>query len=162
MRKKIIKNHKVDAYSRHQQLFLRFVFAVLVDITVLNLFNEFWDLVHIEVFSISLLAAVLLQSLLQVTLKIEHKVAGYFKTMSGVKAKVLRGVSAWAILFVSKLVILKALTLAFGDKLHFSGPIHGVVSFIVVVIAIIVAEQMFTKIYRYLGHPDRVDTDEEF
>ena len=158
-RKKLINNHHVGHQSRHQQLFLRFVFAVLVDLSVLNLFNEYWDLVYIELFSISLLAAVLLQSLLQVTLKIEHKVAHYFKQMQGLKAKVLRIFSAWAILFISKLVILKALTIAFGEKMHFGGPVHGVISFIVVVIAIIVAEQVFTRIYKYLGHPDRIDEE---
>ncbi len=161
MKKRLIKNHHVATHSRHQQLFLRFTFAVLVDLTVLNLFNEFWDLVHIELFSISLLAAILLQVLLQVTLKIEHYVGEYFKKFSSLKAKILRGLSTWAILFVSKLIILKALSLAFGEALHFSGPIHGVLSFIVVVIAIIIAEQFFTQIYKYLGHPDRIDYESE-
>jgi uncharacterized membrane protein YdjX (TVP38/TMEM64 family) len=66
----------------------------------------------------------------------------------------MRGVSAWAIIFVSKLVILKALSLSFGDSVVFSGPVHGVVSFIVVVMAIIIAEQVVMWIYRSLGDTD--------
>ncbi len=47
---------------------------LLVDLTVLNLFNEYWDFVYFEYFTISLLTAVLLQFLLQVTIAIEHRV----------------------------------------------------------------------------------------
>lgn len=79
------------SYSRRQQIFLSFTFAVLVDLAVLNLFDEFWDYVYIEYFSISLLAALLLQSLLRVTISIEHRVASYFKKQSGLRPKILRG-----------------------------------------------------------------------
>ena len=113
------------SYSRRQRIFLSFTFAVLVDLAVLNLFDEFWDYVYIEYFSISLLAALLLQSLLRVTISIEHRVDNYFKKQSGLKAKILRGLSTWGILFGSKLVILEAINIAFGDEVLFSGPIHG-------------------------------------
>ncbi len=139
------------SYSRRQRIFLSFTFAVLVDLAVLNLFDEFWDYVYIEYFSISLLAALLLQSLLRVTISIEHRVANYFKKQSGLKAKILRGLSTWGILFGSKLVILEAINISFGSSVLFSGPIHGLVAFIVVVIAVIVAEQTFKWAYRYLA-----------
>ncbi len=139
------------SYSRRQRIFLSFTFAVLVDLTVLNLFDQFWDYVYIEYFSISLLAALLLQSLLRVTISIEHRVASYFKKQSGLKSKILRGLSTWGILFGSKFVILEAINIAFGDEVLFSGPIHGLVAFIVVIIAIIIAEQTFSWIYRSLA-----------
>ncbi len=50
--------------SSNQQLFLRYFTAILVDLTVLNLFEEYWAPVVIESFTISLLAALLLQALL--------------------------------------------------------------------------------------------------
>ena len=146
-----IEDEFAGAFSRRQQLFLRYTFAVLVDLTVLNLFNEYWDYVFIEFFSISLLAAVLLQFLLQVTIAIEHRVAGYFKKKSGLRARVLRGLSTWAILFGSKIVILEAINFSFGDSVLFSGPIHGLVAFIIVVIAIIIAEQTILWVYRSLA-----------
>jgi hypothetical protein len=139
------------SYSRRQRIFLSFTFAVLVDLAVLNLFDEFWDYVYIEYFSISLLAALLLQSLLRVTISIEHRVASYFKKHSGLKAKILRGLSTWGILFGSKFVILEAINIAFGDDVLFTGPIHGLLAFIVVVIAVIVAEQIFSRVYRSLA-----------
>ena len=63
-----VKNERTGSYSRRQHLFFKYTFYVLIDLTVLNLFNEFWDYVSIEFFSISLLTALLLQVLLQVEL----------------------------------------------------------------------------------------------
>ena len=53
-----------EEISGGQRLFVRYLVAVLIDLTVLNLFDEFWDLVTIGPFSVSVLAAVLLQVLL--------------------------------------------------------------------------------------------------
>jgi hypothetical protein len=89
--------------------------------------------------------------LLQITIAIEHRVANFFKEKSGIKAKILRGLSTWAIIFGSKLVILEAINISFGSSVLFSGPIHGLVAFILVVIVIIVTEQIFLWIYRSLA-----------
>ena len=157
MRKERLKNEHAGSFSRHQQLFFRYTFAVLVDLTVLNLFNEYWGYVYIEFFSVSLLAAILLQLLLKVTLAIEHRVAGYFKGKPGLRPRIMRGLSAWAILFGSKLIILEAINLSFGDSVVFGGPIHGLVAFIIVVIAIIAAEQGFLWVYRTLAPAESSD-----
>ena len=151
---KIIKNEHAGIISRRQQLFFKYTYFVLIDLTVLNLFNEFSENVFIEYFSVSLLAALLLQVLLQITIAIEHRVANFFKEKDTTKAKILRALSTWAILFGSKLLILAAINTSFGDSVLFNGPIHGLVSFIIVVIAIIIAEQLFLWIYRKLAHDD--------
>lgn len=147
----IIKNEQAGLFSRRQQLFVRYTFFVLIDLVVLNLFNEYWDNVSIELFSISLLTALLLQTLLQLTIVIEHRVANRFKDNSGLKAKISRVLSTWAILFVSKLVILEAINFAFGDSVLFTGLFDGLAAFIVVVVAIVIAEQVFLRIYRSLA-----------
>ncbi len=144
-------NEQAGSFSSRQYFFIRYIFFVLIDLTVLNLFSEFWAYVAIEYFSISLLAALLLQILLQLTMAIEHRVAMYFNQKTGLKAKVLLFLSRWGILFISKLIILKAINYAFGSSLLFSGPIHGLIAFIIVVIAIIIAEQIFLRIYRSLA-----------
>jgi hypothetical protein len=147
----IIENEQCGEFSRRQQLFVKYILFVLIDLTVLNLFNEYWGNVSIESFSISLLAASLLQILLQLTIAIEHRVANIFKNYPSFKAKIFRALSTWAILFISKLAILEAINLAFGDSVLFSGPIHGLVAFIVVVITIIISEQIFFRIYKALA-----------
>jgi len=145
------KDSVVGTYNIRQQLFVRYFTAILIDLTVLNLFDEYWDLVLIESFSISLLAAILLQVLLKITLKIEHHIGDYFKAKPGKSAKVMRLVSAWAVLFGSKFIILEAINIAFGDRVLFSGPLHGIVAFIVVVVVMLIAEMAIAKLNNSLG-----------
>ena len=137
--------------NNSQRLFVRYLVAVLIDLTVLNLFDEFWELVTVEPFSVSVLAAILLQVLLKATLVLEHRVAGYFNQKSGGFARFMRFFTAWLILFGSKFVMLGAVDFAFGDDVSFGGPLHGVVSFIVVVMAMLAAEEITVRIYRRLG-----------
>jgi hypothetical protein len=147
----IRKNEHAGSFSRRQQLFVRYILFILIDLAVLNLFNEFWAYVSITYFSISLLAVLLLQILLQLTIAIEHRVAKYFIEKQGLKAKVHRALSTWLILFISKLVILQAINYAFGESVLFGGPLNGVIAFIIVVITIVMAEQIFLRLYRSLA-----------
>ena len=50
--------------------------------------------------------------------------------------------------------MLGAIEFAFGDNVLFTGPLHGVVSFIVVVVVMLVAEEFAVRIYRRLGRND--------
>lgn len=140
-----------EAPSNRQRLFIRYFTAILVDLAVLNLFEEYWAYVTIDSFTISLLAAVLLQFLLKLTIAIEHKVAEFFNARSGGLMKFLRFFGAWFVLFASKFVILEALSLAFGEKVSFTGPIHGVVALCVVVITMLVAEELIVRLVRRLS-----------
>ena len=85
------------------------------------------------------------------TFAFEHRVAGYFKAKSHTRAKVLRILSTWAIVFGSKIVILEAINFSFGASVLFSGPVHGLVAFIIVVIAMFIAEQAIIWIYNSLA-----------
>lgn len=58
--------------TNRQRLIVRYLFGILIDLVVLNLFDEFSDSVRFASFSWSLLAAILLQALLKGTLAIEH------------------------------------------------------------------------------------------
>jgi hypothetical protein len=140
-----------EEISSSQRLFLRYFTAILIDLVVLNLFAEYWQHVVVHSFTISLFTAVLLQALLKLTLVIEHRVAGYFNAKEGTTARVMRFVSAWAILFLSKFVILGAVNFAFGDDIIFSGPFHGVIAFIVVVVVMLVAEEVMVRFYSRLA-----------
>ena len=139
-----------------QRLFVRFTLAVLVDLTVLNLFDEHWDLVSIESFTISLATAVLLQVLLKLTIAAEHRIASHFKRKPGTAPKVYRALSTWLILAGSKFVMLEAVDLVFGDRVEFLGPFHGLVAFVCVIIALILAEVLIGKIYRALDDKEDV------
>ncbi len=155
-----MEKQKLTAYNTRQQLFLKYTLIVLIDLVVLGFFNQFWDLVFIETFTVAFLAAMLLQFLMQVAIKIEHMAADrFFGGKTDTRSKVMRGVSAWAIIFVSKLVILEAITLSFGKSFVFSGPMDGLIAFLTVVIVIIIAEQSVLWIYRSLADADPKDLD---
>ena len=138
--------------SLRQRVFMRYLTATLVDLAVLNLFVEYWrEYVAADSFTITLLAAVLLQILLKLTIALEHRLAAFFNARPGGFNKFMRFFSAWLVLFGSKFVILEALALAFGDGLRFGGPFHGIVALIVVVVAMLVVEAALVKFYRRLG-----------
>lgn len=134
-------SHKITSkeFSKRQMIFIRYFTAILVDLTVLNLFDEYWDNVEIPSFTISLLAAIVLQLMLQLTFKIEHGVGSHF-TKKGRKG--MRIFSAWALLFGSKFAILWILEILFGDRILFHGAFHGVVAFIVVILVMVLAEAL--------------------
>ena len=137
--------------SNKQRMFLRYFTAILIDLTVLNLFVEYSKNVVIDSFTISLFAAVLLQVLLKATIALEHVVANYFKKKPGGFAKFLRFFTAWLILFGSKFVILEALVFAFGDDVYFGGRFHGIITLIVVVVVMLIAEEAIVQLYRRLS-----------
>ena len=134
--------------SKRQRVFMRYLTATLVDLVVLGLFAEYWEYVTADSFTIILLAAVLLQVLLKLTIVLEHWVAAFFNARPGGFNKFMRFFGAWVVLFGSKFVILEAVVLAFGDRLRFGGPFHGVVALIVVVVVMLVVEAVLVKFYR--------------
>ena len=140
-----------DLPSNRQRLFVRYLMATLVDLTVLNVFDEYWQFVTVSSFTISILAALMLQVLLKATVALEHQVALLFKSRPGAFAKFMRFFTAWLILFGSKFVMLGVIDFVFGDAVLFAGPLHGVVAFIAVVVAMLVAEEMIVRLYRRLG-----------
>ena len=139
-----------QAPSTRQRLFIRYFTGALIDLAVLGLFAEYWDWVEVDSFTIMLLAAVLLQVLLKLTIIVEHKVALLFKGKSGWLNTVLRFFCAWLVLFGSKFVILEAIVLVFGDRVHFGGPLHGVVALIVVAVAMVIVEELIARFVRWL------------
>jgi hypothetical protein len=136
--------------TSRQRLFVRYLLAVLIDLLVLNLFVEHWQHVVVDSFSVSLLVAILLQILLRLTLAVEGRVATVFAGRSGGAWKAARYFSAWLVLFGSKFLMLGAVDLLFGDAVAFSGPLHGVVAFIAVVVVMLLAEELAVRIYRRL------------
>jgi len=137
--------------STKQLLFLRYFTAILIDLAVLNLFDEYWEHVVVDSFTISLIAALLLQVLLKFTLALEHLAAGFFNARTGSLAKFMRYFSAWVILFGSKFAILEIINRAFGKDVYFGGPMHGVLAFIAVIVVMLVAEEVVVRFYRWLG-----------
>jgi hypothetical protein len=137
--------------SDRQRLFLRYFTGVLIDLAVLGLFADHWSAVHVSSFTIALLAAILLQFLLKLTIWVEHHVALYFNARPGGFMKFMRYFGAWLVLFGSKFVILEALSFAFQGRVSFEGPFHGIIALIVVAITMVVVEELIVRIFRKMG-----------
>lgn len=144
-----------EAPTDRQRLFVRYFTFVLIDLVVLNLFAEYSKKVYVDTFTTSLLAAVVLQILLRATIAVEHKVGAYFKARPGGLMKFLRYFCAWLVLFGSKFVILEALSFAFGANVRFEGRFHGLLTLIVVIVVMLVAEEAIARLYRRLGNSSK-------
>ena len=122
---------------------------ILIAVVVLNLFVEYVHTVVIDSFSISLLTAVLLWLMLRVITRLERRVAAYFRRKEGALSRVLRYLSAWAILFVSKFVILEIVALATAGRATL-GQFFEIVA---IVLALMAADYLLGWVYRRLGGP---------
>jgi hypothetical protein len=137
--------------SDRQRLFTLFFMGTLIDLVVLELFNDHSDKVHVDSFTTALLAAIVLQALLKITIVAEHRVLGLFKGKAGAAWTATKFFVGWLILFGSKFVILEGLSFVFGDRVKFEGVLHGIVWLIIVVVTMVVAEEIVARIYRRLA-----------
>ena len=134
--------------NQRQRLFLMFTLFVLADLAVINLFDEYAsNYFHISSFTASIVMAVILQILLVITIKIEHKIADFFKGKEGVMNLILRILVTWALLFGSKIIMMKIVDLILGNKIEYYGPYHGLGAFVLIIIGMIIAENLLKKVF---------------
>ncbi len=140
--------------NNKQRLFVGYLNAIFLYLTVINFCDEYWAWVNIESFTISVFVSILLLVGLILLVSTEKKAATYFKTKSGVSPKIMRGVTSYILLVGGKFVIMGIIALLFGDRVTFTGPLHGAIAFIGVVTAVLVADGISKKIYyTSLGKP---------
>ncbi|WP_309396535.1 hypothetical protein [Cerasicoccus maritimus] len=154
-----MSHEKVSAdgqyYNPRQAFFVRYFCLVMTDIVVLNLFAEYWHRVHVTSFTDSILAALILQMMVKVTLKFEHMVSDSFKGKSGLGQAILKKFCLWLVLFGSKFAILWALATFVGEEVHFDGKMHGIVPLIVLIVVMIAAEFLVSWLTDILGDEPR-------
>jgi len=139
--------NKIEINQR-QRLFLIFTLFVLADLTVINLFDEYASsYFHISSFTASIVMAVILQILLIITIKIEHKIADFFKSKEGVINLILRILVTWVLLFGSKIIMMKIVDLILGNKIEYYGPYNGLGAFVLIIIGMIIAENLLKKVF---------------
>ena len=135
--------------TRAQYRFASALTEILIYIVVLNLFVQYVHTVVIDSFTVSILTAVLLWLMLRAIVRIERRVARYFRQKKGVFYRVLRYLCVWAILFVSKFVILEVVAVATAGRATL-GQFFEVVAIVLVLMA---ADYLLGWVYRRLGGP---------
>ena len=139
----------LESPTKRQLVFFSWTKDVLIYILVLNLFVEYNPKMVIDSFTISIFTAILLKILLEIILKLEHRVAAFFEGR-----KVLQIFFVWLILFGSKFVILEVVDLVFGEHVE----LGKFLDVILLVIALMVAREIFQRIYQALGEREPVAT----
>jgi len=119
----------------------------LIYTVVLNLFVEYAEAIRIDSFTISILTAILLKTMLVIVGRFEHRVQHYFERKEGTLFKILGYVVIFLILFLSKFLILEVVNLVFGDRVE----LGHFVQLVVLIVTMIVARQIAEWIYRQLG-----------
>jgi len=132
-----------------QERFADWMRDVLVYTVVLNLFVEFSDAVVIDSFMISIFTAVVMKVLLDLLTLAEHHVSHFFSKIH----KVLGFLSMWAVLFLSKFVILEVIDIIFGDRVE----LGKFLDVVVLVLALMISRALVVMAYDALGVPEADD-----
>ena len=122
---------------------------VLVYIVVLNLYVEFVDAIVIDSFWISILTAVLLKALLDVVIRLEHRVGTFFDNLGGTFYKAVGIATKFLILFTSKFIILEVVNIVFGEHVE----LGHFIDVLVLILAMMATKAIMVKIYQRLGEP---------
>ena len=136
--------------TQAQHVFMDWMSAVLVYTVVLNLFVEHSSAFVIDSFTISVLTAVVLKALLVVILRFEHRISGFFKAREGRVFRILGVISMFAVLFLSKFVILEVIDIIFGEHVE----IKGFIPIVALILSLLIAEELLHRAYARLGEVD--------
>ncbi len=90
-------------------------------------------------------------TLVDLTVSLEHRISGYLKSSESLDKKVIHIFSTWFVLFASKFVMLWVLQILFGDAIVFAGAYHGVITFIVLVVTILLVEYLVLRLFEKLA-----------
>lgn len=139
--------------TQQQHRFQSWATDVLIYIVILNLFVEFNDAIVIESFWISILTAVLLQGLISIVKRLEHRIGNFFGRREGTQYRILEIVVKFLVLFTSKLIILEVVDFVFGDEVE----LGHFLDVLVLILTMMAARAIVGKIYVSLG---RIESDQ--
>ena len=145
---------QVLTLNRRQRIYVSWLADVLVYIVVLNLYVEYSEAKVIDSFTISILTAVLLKLLLVLITASKYRVWAWSKSKNGRFYTVAGVVGVWAILFLSKFLILEAVDFVFGDHVD----LGSFIDVMLLVAAMMITRELVQRIYHTLGqvnHKDR-------
>ena len=107
--------------SRKQTLFYEMVLGTLVYSVVLGFFEEYTAILNTWSYSITFLAAIVMQILTYLTFGLKKLVVKKFKGREGKKYVAVMVLGVWVIMFLSKFVFLAVLDVIFGEAVEVSG-----------------------------------------
>lgn len=97
-----------------QKLFRDMVLGTLLYAVVLGFFNDYTSYLYTASFSVTFLAAFVMQVLTYLTLSLKNRTVRWFKNRNGRFSKVGLVLGVWLIMFLSKFVFLEVIDFVFG------------------------------------------------
>jgi hypothetical protein len=137
--------------TRAQERFFSWTRDILVYTVILNLFVEYWDTIVIDSFTISLFTAAVLKVMLDLLTGVEHRLGEFV----GRYSTVLRYLSVWLVLFISKFVILEVIDIIFGEHVE----LGSFIEVVALVLALMVGREALRRIYLALGNRSARDAE---
>ena len=136
-----------------QARFLEMMSGVLVYAVVLGFFNDYTEMLHTGTYSVTFALAIVMQLLTYLTFRVKDRVVRLTKRHQARHTVVVRAVSIWIILFISKFVFLWVITIVFRGEVQVS----GFVGLILIILTTTIATQILARVYSYLGVRDHQD-----
>ena len=133
--------------SWKQALFQEMVLGVLLYTVVLGFFEEYTSILNTWSYSITFMAAIVLQILTYLTFLLKKRVVKHFKGKEGKKYMAAMVLGVWLILFLSKFVFLAVLDVIFGEAVEIS----GFVGLILIIATMTIATKLIEMIYLKLA-----------
>jgi hypothetical protein len=133
--------------TKRQRLYASWTSDVLVYIVVLNLFVEYVDAIVIDSFSISILTAILLKALLDIIIRLEHRVGDFFDKKEESFFKFIGIAAKFLILFTSKFIILEVVDIVFGEHVE----LGHFIDVLLLVLAMMLTRALMRQLYLRLG-----------
>lgn len=130
-----------------QEIFIQMVIGTLIYSVVFGFFSDYTNLVHTNSYSITFIAALLMQLLVYPTFKLKSLIARWFRKKNTKARKVGLVFTIWAILFVSKFIFLEVLNVVLGDYIEI-----GFIGIILVIICSTILTKLTQIIYTKLGN----------
>lgn len=138
------------AMSHRQRVYVSWLSDVLVYIVILNLYVEYSPNKVIDSFTISIFTAVVLKLILVGITAAKYRVWAWSREKEGRIYTVAGVLGVWAILFLSKFVILETIDFVFGEHVD----LGSFLDVMLLVVALMITREVVHRIYRSLGPPD--------
>lgn len=139
--------YNIEVINQKQQIFQEMVLGILVYAVVLGFFEEYTDILNTWSYSITFMAAVVLQILTFLTFWLKKRVVKHFKGKEGKKYVAMMVFGVWLILFLSKFVFLAVLDVVFGSLVEIS----GFVGLLIIIASMTIATRLIGWFYRKLA-----------
>jgi hypothetical protein len=118
------------------------VLGTLLYAVVLGFFNDYTSYLYTASFSITFLAAFVMQVLTFLTFALKDRVVRWFKGRDGRFSKIGLVLGVWLIMFLSKFVFLEVIDFIFG----YTVDISGFVGLVLIVVCLTIAQQLIEYI----------------